>query len=354
MHNKRDFSIKDLNKAGDILKSENPMPEDLLWAESILSQWRGLHWYPLNTFQSLLRKMSQKIPNALVAQRLKRAVSIVAKLKRFSSMKLARMQDIGGLRAIVDNVDQVYSLFKKYKEAKFAHKLVRVKDYIKDPKDSGYRGIHLVYKYYRPKKIKLDGLSIEIQLRTKIQHSWATTVETVGTFLQQSLKSSQGAQKWLDYFKVVSSAFAILESCPVLKEHRNLDEKKIFKLVKEQTKKLQVITTLTGFTIAAENIIKAKFRGDLCLIKLDMKERMLSIRRYKEDDKEQVEKANKDYREFERQIREGENLQVVLVKTGSITSLKQAYPNYFLDAREFIKNINEIIKRLDNFDKYYI
>lgn len=49
-------------------------------------------------------------PEALIAQRLKRAESIINKLHRMTSMNLARMQDIGGLRAIVSNLNMVEKL----------------------------------------------------------------------------------------------------------------------------------------------------------------------------------------------------------------------------------------------------
>ncbi len=39
-----------------------------------------------------------------------------------------------------------------------------------------------------------------MQIRTAVQHSWATAVEVVGAFTAQSLKSSQGNEKWLDFF----------------------------------------------------------------------------------------------------------------------------------------------------------
>ncbi len=45
-------------------------------------------------------------------------------------------------------------------------------------------------------------LLIELQLRTRLQHEWATAVETMGTFLQSSLKSSQGPEEWLDFFSL--------------------------------------------------------------------------------------------------------------------------------------------------------
>ena len=51
-------------------------------------------------------------------------------------------------------------------------------DYVRKPKTSGYRGIHLVYRYHNDRKTIYNGLQIEPQLRTRRQHAWATAVDT--------------------------------------------------------------------------------------------------------------------------------------------------------------------------------
>ena len=78
------------------------------------------------------------------------------------------MQDIGGLRAVVATAKQVYELRNSYVDkSKFEHVLVSENDYIKEPKDSGYRGIHLIYKYNNRKggAKAYEGLQVELQIR---------------------------------------------------------------------------------------------------------------------------------------------------------------------------------------------
>jgi ppGpp synthetase/RelA/SpoT-type nucleotidyltranferase len=101
------------------------------------------------------------------------------------------MQDIGGLRAVVREVDYVYKLRDLLLKGRFLHKLVREDDYIRKPKASGYRSLHLVYRYANKYAPEYTGLQIEIQLRTELQHIWATAVETMGIILKQSLKSDE-------------------------------------------------------------------------------------------------------------------------------------------------------------------
>jgi len=91
-----EFSRSQINRAGEILTRELQSAEfngdEWIWAFEVLSNWRACHGYPINTFQATLRQKLKKIdPDALVAQRLKRTPSILAKLERFSSMNLSRI-----------------------------------------------------------------------------------------------------------------------------------------------------------------------------------------------------------------------------------------------------------------------
>ena len=92
------------------------------------------------------------------------------------------MQDVGGARAVLPTIDEVDELRALYRRSRARHTLANEKDYIRNPKPSGYRGIHLVYRYQSDRSKVYNGLQIELQLRTRTQHAWATAVETVGTF----------------------------------------------------------------------------------------------------------------------------------------------------------------------------
>lgn len=113
-------------------------------------------------------------------------------------MRLARMQDIGGVRGVVNTIKEVRELQGQYQDTtRFTHELIRGDDYISYPKDDGYRGVHLVYRYNNTlarngSTEQYTGLLVELQLRTKLQHTWATAVETMGTFKGKSFKSHEG------------------------------------------------------------------------------------------------------------------------------------------------------------------
>jgi Region found in RelA / SpoT proteins len=209
------YSRSRVDSAGEILRSEPIDSQKMDEALTIINNWRSSHSRPLYTFRLGLRRHAERIDeSALVAQRIKRLSSIALKLRLSRGMKLSRMHDIGGCRAVVGSTRLVAELVKRYKSSDIKHKLLREDDYIAHPKGSGYRSFHLIYGYYSDKKATHNGLRIEVQIRSQLQHAWATAVETVGTFIRQALKSSVGEDEWLRFFALMGSAIAIREGSP--------------------------------------------------------------------------------------------------------------------------------------------
>lgn len=346
------FTKGEINKAGQILADygnmdgeatvtyAGPSFNEVVWAHEVLGNWRACHGYPINTFQMTLRsKVSRLDYKVIVAQRLKRASSIVEKLRRFKDMRLARMQDLGGVRAILPTVKDVRDLVENYKQSKFRHTLANEKDYITTPAKSGYRSVHLVYKYCSPAAPAYDGLSVELQIRTKTQHAWATAVETVGTFLGQALKSQRGQHEWLRFFELTGSAFAHLEKTPPVPGYGDLSRAETFLRVQEMERDLGVIEKLRGFIVVADEITKQR-KGRYHLITLDTIAHTVSLKAYGEHD---LNQATTDYAHAEAIAKGSKSTEVVLVSAGPINQLKKAYPNYFADTRDFVTKINAII-----------
>ena len=322
------YSNNQIKKAGKILVYQEKYNSiDIEFAQDVLTYWRTIHAVPINTFQATLRDKINRLnfKDAIIAQRLKRAFSIISKLRRFRSMKMSTMQDIAGL---IDS-----------------------KDYISTPADSGYRGIHLIYQYSTNNLIESDGLKIELQIRTKLQHIWATAVETMGAFLDTPLKSSIGPADWLEYFKLVSTGFCILEDSPRLSQYDSMSERDIFNEIVIKSIKLEVSAKLRGFTTAAEHIIQSKINYKYSLITLNLEKKTVNVKSYPAN---QLEKANVDYTNIEKLINRGAKLQSVLVSTNSIGSLRKAYPSYFLDSKEFLGKLNLIYKKLKEIEDNHV
>lgn len=335
------YSKKQINRAGEILISDGATADERDFAEQVLTNYRAAHGYPINTFQATLRAKLKGIDDkAIVAQRLKRTPSIVLKLKRFDGMKLARMQDIGGLRAVVSSIARVRKLEISYRESKFLHELVSSKDYLAEPKADGYRGIHLIYKYANPHTSDYDGLSLELQIRTRLQHAWATAVETMGTFLGQALKSGQGEDQWREFFSIAGAALADLEKTTPVPGFETCSSQQVHERLFESEKHLRVLEKLSGFAIAADQITTERGQGGYHLITLDSANRTVTIRPFPVA---KLEEANVAYAAIEARTKNGDPVEAVLVSAGPVESLRKAYPNYFLDTQVFVRQLQRLI-----------
>ena len=348
------YSKNEINKAGAILKNKKSSEEEINKAIEVLNNWRAIHSYPLHIFQMTLRNVSKKEDkDSLISQRLKRATSIINKLNRKyegrePSMQLSQMQDIAGCRAIVKNVGIAKKIDTDYYlRGNLKHKRVGKKDYIDFPKKEGYRGLHVIYEYKSDKgKTDYNGLRVEVQIRSRLQHLWATAVETVDFFTRQAIKFNEGRPDWTDFFKLVSSAFAIIENCPVI-ENAPPDKKELYSEIRKKEKELGVINRMTGWTSAMKFFseqVKSKMKGKekFFLLELDILGEKLSIKAYS---KRQEEEAIKDYSELEKRHKGRTDYDVVLVGADTTRDLEKAYPNYFVDTKEFISELKKIIEK---------
>ncbi|MBI3588059.1 RelA/SpoT domain-containing protein, partial [Candidatus Micrarchaeota archaeon] len=345
----------EINSAGKILIKVSHSEEEKAWAEGVLDNWRADHAYPMHIFQMTLRNYAKGIdPNALITQRLKREPAIKKKLTHSyhghaPSMQLFQMQDIGGCRAVLSNLSQVNRLVnEKYIRGHLKHKLTQTspRNYIQQPNaETGYRSIHLIYSFHSPDsgKSKYNGLLTEIQIRTKLQHIWATAVETAGFFTSQALKSNEGQKEWIDFFRLVSAAFAKIENTAPI-PNTPTSKLELFSQIKKAESKLKVIEELTSWSDAIRSFDKEvkDIRGfRYYLLELDIKGKRLTVAGYSDEQKAvaQYDKAEK---------RGQENYDVVLVGADASADLKKGYPNYYADTHEFVKQLSDIISKHPN------
>jgi len=249
------------------------------------------------------------------------------------------MQDIGGCRSIVSNVKQVERLLEKIKRSKTSHEIHNVKNYIDEPKDTGYRGVHIVFKY-NASKPDYKGYFIEAQLRSKIQHAWATAVEIVDTYTKQALKSSGGEEEWRKFFVYASAEFAKLEDRPVGAHVEGINTKEELKKSLEALnviKKLRAYSASSNFLASRES---AEFSYFLLTISHSGEDVSIEVEGYRLSE---LAVANQKYLELESNIDGNSQRDVVLVSATSLKDLRKAYPNYYADSKEFVKHINQSI-----------
>jgi len=330
-----EYSKKQINKAGEILKNsisdKSITTDEINSAMQILSHWRSRHVQPLLRAYQLVKRYADKIGNnAIYGQRLKRARSIIYKLNRMEG-GLSRLQDIGGCRVILSNADRLFRLYELLKTSKSI--LPNHKNYLLEPKADGYRSIHLIYQS-NSKDLLYDKLKIEIQLRTKLQHSWATAVEIIDTFNHEKLKIGQGSTPWQRFFYLVADEFALLEKLPV---HFEIESRKseICKLAIE----LNVIEKMTNYSLLSKNIeVNHGLRKQYLVLWLNPVEKRLNVFNFLHE-----QTAQELYLSLE-QTQKDKLDEVVMVHAESISQLKKSYPNYFADSKLFLDNLNHILK----------
>lgn len=336
-----EYSRSEVNAASKIWLSEVATPTQKAAALKIINNWRGIHAFPLNTFQMGLRRRGARLSSDfVVAQRIKRLSSIELKLNIRESMKLTQMQDIGGCRAILENVDQVRGLVESFKSSDLKHKILTEDDYIENPKESGYRGIHMVYSYNSDRSNTYNGLKIEIQLRSQLQHAWATSVEVVGTLVDQSLKSSLGDPGWLRFFQLMSSELARKEGEPLVPgtpASLNEAREELLELVSEY----DPVQRLEAYSDALNYVDNSEGNDHFYILNLKPKDNKLVVSAFR---KNQSEIASQRYLEIEQSIDPTSEEEAVLVSVDSISSLKRAYPNYFLDTKSFAQEVTRVVR----------
>jgi putative GTP pyrophosphokinase len=191
------FLAETLRAAGEAERSVGHRRAELEDAIRVVEWWRREHAKPLSRVAANLRYYAAEEGEPVVAQRLKKFPTIADKLLREPSMKLSRMADIGGVRAVLTDqgaVDRVTSRLRKN------WTIVRVRDYVDSPKADGYRAVHLINRNH--------GRLIEVQLRTPNQDAWANTVESFSRTIAPGLKFGVGPPVLRDYFIAVGEFFA--------------------------------------------------------------------------------------------------------------------------------------------------
>ena len=116
-----------------------------------------------------------KNPIEDITGRLKSPTSILEKLERLNMDidDVRDITDIAGVRITckyIQDVYQIYDILKSRKDIK----IVLVKDYIKYPKPSGYRSLHLIAKYNAETINGQMPVYMEFQIRTLAMHLWAS------------------------------------------------------------------------------------------------------------------------------------------------------------------------------------
>ena len=121
---------------------------------------------------------------------------------------MTQLQDIGGLRIVVDqnsDVDRLIEYITNKLKQQTSIGVKRIVDYRqKGRDDSGYRAAHII--------MERDGVSLELQIRSRIQHYWAELIERTSVIYGNVIKELEGDKIVIDYFKELSNLFYLIET----------------------------------------------------------------------------------------------------------------------------------------------
>lgn len=156
--------------------------------QSVDSQYRQIMFFYESGIEQLTAKLqilnnefkfcNDRNPIENIKSRVKSLDSIVAKMKKKGlpltmNHMIKSLHDIAGIRVICTFISDVYHVANMLINQKDVE-VVRVKDYIKNPKENGYRSLHmivLVDVYFSDHKSQVP---VEIQFRTIAMNFWAS------------------------------------------------------------------------------------------------------------------------------------------------------------------------------------
>jgi hypothetical protein len=335
---KLDFSPKDVRRAGGVICSNVWVPENedaILEAFGIANNWRASHLYPMRSTRiSVAQRMRWKGLRGYTAARPKRMTSIRRKLQRLTT-NLEQINDIAGCRAVLDDVASVNALIEMC-ENDFPHPVRQRYPYIAKPKQDGYRSHHIVFDFeVAPDDPQLSCRRVELQLRTRLQHSWATAVEAVGLYRGEEMKQGEGDPDWLRLFLLMSLEFANAEQCnPPGDRATRLAE------IRQLNTKLgaaSVLEDLRNATHYMSNFVQ-EVGARYYLIRYDSQTKQVTVSGFSS-----AFDVSNALAAAERKIEIGDDdAKVVQVEVGKVASLVEAYPNYFGDVALFIRNLRHV------------
>lgn len=341
-----EYTMKDVRRAGEVIarnltwNAENEA--DIRRAFQIANNYREAHAYPMRGVRcQLMWYMRYLGIEGVSAARLKRMQAIRRKLLRVKNLN--QLQDLGGCRAILQRIEDVRALGNILRE-RGRHELRNEDDYISNPKSSGYRSHHLMLNYRGRGAARVyNDRRVEVQIRTRLQHSWATAVEAVGTFRGEDLKGNQGSSDWLRLFLLISAEFAELEGCPIPPGVPDVQFQRVSE-IKSLDQSLRVQDTLETLSHAVKGSDFVAAPGALVtyyLIKFDHATKRVEVEPYFAPKTAMLQYENAESLD---NMSHTETKNVVLVEADKIENLKAAYPNYFGDVQLFKLQLRNIVQ----------
>lgn len=352
-----EYSRTQVRRAGDILrKSDKPFEE--IESIKILNNWKAAHELPLHEVMGRVVEYTDKYNfEKTISQRRKRTESILLKLELQPKLDLARMQDLVGFRIVFRHDDHeknrkaIDDLINEIAYMEMGPKVTRLRNYIDEPRKSGYRSVHIIFQLDDPELEQLRKMQVELQIRTRMQHIWATAVETVGMFEESNLKQGLGDEKWLRFFRIMSDLMAMDEGTMPINEDQREQLRAELREISEEKRVAQELRYIEIQHIALRKALhdtekRSEYDDaiqaipDYFLVKVDLipywedevNEPTIEVLTFSNN---QHIEATEKYGEWEEETHSNPLCFVLLAKSENLEAFQQGFPNYFADIREF-------------------
>ena len=116
------------------------------------------------------------------------------------------MQDVAGCRIVLPDLDGALEVSARCRESMLAgFSVVRFSDHLSIPRPTGYRAHHLILRH------EDRGLLVEVQVRSMLQHRWASLVEDLARHLEQPLKHGDGDPHVLQHLAELAAVIADID-----------------------------------------------------------------------------------------------------------------------------------------------
>ena len=131
----------------------------------------------LNEIKNILKNEEKVEKITKVESRIKTYTSLVEKMRNKGyeltwDNVLNKINDLIGIRVVCNNLNEIYDIVNLIKNDK-KFKIIKEKDYIRKPKESGYTSYHIILKEDYEIEDLLIPIKAEIQIRTQEMDLWA-------------------------------------------------------------------------------------------------------------------------------------------------------------------------------------
>lgn len=333
-------------KASKLLGSEDEKEAGA--ARAIIQQWRKQHLEPTWGVFDSARRVCDSLSGALATFRLKRMESIESKILRpGKNYDAGAMDDIGGCRIILPGMRELNAARELISDAISVRK---VKDYVYiDAPPSGYRSIHLLAQ--NEGREKDLSYRVEVQLRTGLQHAWATAIEAASNVYGENYKDpapramSESGVKRLEFFRLVSAGFALSEGV-LLDQGVPQSIEEIREKLRASSVSESVVNDLHLVTDDVVQLTEGHQGPGLYLLTFEREKQELAVQHF---DNENPRKAFEAYNDLEEKNSSesgtvADRTDGVLVYSDNPERLPLAYPNYSSNVDVFLKRYREIFQ----------